>query len=162
MITCAGCGAQVPEETGPTHRYLLVAPACWRMYGEVLARRLAARAEPPDRYPVDAYAVQHPGVPGPQSSQSVISHLVSLGMMIELAASPQTATRVMSDLITARKGRFSWLEPPASRGRLTVADVVRAGSDAELDALVGDWAKTAWAAWAPYHPIVRECYPARG
>jgi hypothetical protein len=40
------------------------------MYGEVQARRLASAVVPPDRYPVDAYAVQHPGVPGPQSSQS--------------------------------------------------------------------------------------------
>lgn len=55
---CPGCAARVPREEGPTHRYLLAAPACWRMYGEVLARRLSAAVAPPDRYPVDAYAIQ--------------------------------------------------------------------------------------------------------
>jgi hypothetical protein len=155
MMSCPGCGARVPDEDGPVHRYLLAAPGCWRLYGEVLARRLAARAAAPDRYPADAYAVQHPGVPGPQSSQSVVTHLAALGLMLEDGASPAAATRVMSDLIAARKGSFTWLEPPASRGELTVADVAAAGDDG-LEAAVRAWAASAWAAWAGYQREVLE------
>lgn len=55
---CPGCAARVPRGQGPTHSYLLAVPASWRMYGEVLARRLGDAVIPPDRYPVDAYAVQ--------------------------------------------------------------------------------------------------------
>jgi len=156
---CPGCAARVPREQGPTHRYLLAAPACWRMYGEVLARRLAAAVIPPDRYPVDAYAIQHPGVPGPQSSQSVVAHLVSLGLMFERGASPQAATQAMAALIAANKGKFPWLDPPASVGSLTVVDVAAADTDAELDRLAAQWARAAWDAWSPHHATVRGFYP---
>jgi hypothetical protein len=159
FVVCSGCGAPVPREDGPTHRYLLAAPACWRMYGEVLARRLASAAVQPDRYPVDAYAVQHPGVPGPQSTQSVLAHLVALGLMFEHRATPHAATRAMAGLISAKKGKFAWLEPPVSMGRLTVVDVVGADSDNDLDRLVGEWARSAWDAWSTHHKTVREFYP---
>ena len=160
FVVCPGCAARVPREDGPTHRYLLAAPACWRMYGEVLARRLASAVVPPDRYPVDAYAVQHPGVPGPQSSQSVLAHMVSLGLMFEKGATPQAATRAMAAVIAANKGKFSWPDPPACVGSVTVVDVVAADSDSELDRLVTDWAHSAWDAWSPHHRTVREFYPA--
>jgi hypothetical protein len=130
------------------------------MYGEVLARRLTAAVAPPDRYPVDAYAIQHPGVPGPQSSQSVLAHLVSLGLIFERGSTARAATQAMATLISANKGMFSWLEPPASVGSLTAADVVAADSDDELDQLVVEWARSAWDAWSPHHPTVREFYPA--
>ena len=157
---CPGCGAGVPREEGPTHRYLLAAPACWRTYGEVLARRIEAAAVPPDRYPVDAYAIQHPGVPGPQSSQSVLTHLVSLGLMFERGATARAATQAMATLIAANKGKFRWLEPPASVGHLTVVDVATADSDGELDRLVTEWALSAWHAWSPHYKTVRQFYPA--
>jgi hypothetical protein len=149
----------VPSEDGPTHRYLLAAPACWRLYGEVLARRLTARVVQPDRWPADAYAVQHPGVPGPQSSQSVLVHLVSLGLMFERGTSRQVATRATADLISANKGKFRWLEPPAAVGRLTVNDVAAANSESELEHRAAQWARSAWEAWEPHHETVRSFYP---
>jgi Family of unknown function (DUF5946) len=158
-VICPGCGARVPREEGPTHRYLLAAPACWRLYGEVLARRLAFVAVQPDRYPVDAYAVQHPGVPGPQASQSVLVHLVSLGLMFERGASPRVATRTMAALVSANKGKFRWLEPPAAMGGMTVVDVAVTDSESDLDRLVVEWARAAWDAWSPQHETVRRFYP---
>jgi hypothetical protein len=149
----------VPREEGPTHRYLLAAPACWRIYGEVLARRLASAVAQPDRWPVDAYAIQHPGVPGLQSSQSVLVHLVSLGLMLEREASPQFATRAMATLISTHKGKFPWLEPPESVGALSVADIAAADSESEQGRLVVDWGRSAWDAWSQYHETVRAFYP---
>jgi Family of unknown function (DUF5946) len=80
--------------------------------------------------------------------------------MFERGATPRAATQAMSALISANKGKLSWLEPPASVGSLTVVDVVAAGSDDELDQLVAEWARSAWDAWSPHHATVREFYPA--
>jgi hypothetical protein len=38
ITPCVGCGALLPNEDNPTHRYLESSPACWRLYGDVLAR----------------------------------------------------------------------------------------------------------------------------
>ena len=59
-------------------------PGCWAAFGEVLALEYSeasyARAH---RLSVDAYAVQHPGRPSPQSVQSVALHLISLCLILE-------------------------------------------------------------------------------
>jgi hypothetical protein len=86
-------------------------------------------------------------------------HLVSLGLMFERGATPRAATQAMATLISANKGKFRWLEPPASVGTLTVIDAAAAGSDADLDRLVTEWARSAWDAWSPHHTTVRELYP---
>ena len=89
QCSCPGCAIVLPEIEGPTHAYIESSPACWAKYGEVLAREYAD----PDlfakvhRMSVDAYAVQHPGRPSPQSIQSVAVHLISLCTMIEKDAS---------------------------------------------------------------------------
>src|SRR6266540_6897279 len=73
LLACQGCGARVPDEDGPTHDYMLSAPVCWRTYGELQARFGAEGVGWRTRkLAADAYAVQHPGVPGPRSSQSVV------------------------------------------------------------------------------------------
>ena len=84
LIPCAGCGAIVPNTDGPTHRYIGASPGCWQRYGQLLAREYGEYAYPDEhRLTVDAYAVQHPGVPGKQSSQSVAVHLMSLCLVLE-------------------------------------------------------------------------------
>jgi hypothetical protein len=35
MVPCVGCGALVNATPGPTHRYMISAPVCWAMYGEL-------------------------------------------------------------------------------------------------------------------------------
>lgn len=68
--------------------------------------------------------------------------------MFERGATRQSATQAMAALIAANKGKFGWLEPPASIGALTVVDAVAARSDADLDRLVAEWARSAWEAWS--------------
>ena len=59
-------------------------PSCWAAYGEVLAREYNDPAfMAAHRLTVDAYAVQHPGRPSPQSIQSVALHLISLCLVLE-------------------------------------------------------------------------------
>lgn len=139
QIRCPGCGATVDDIDGPVHRYIGSAPACWAAYTQLLT------LGPVHQYAVDAYAAQHPGVPGPQSRRSVGKHLMSLCRVLERGAPPESATRFLASITRD----FPWLEPPASLGDVTVFDV-RAGTATQLD-----WARSVWQAWSPYHDTVR-------
>jgi hypothetical protein len=159
-IPCIGCGGLVPEMEGPTHRYMESSPGCWRAYGEVLARDYSEPALGAlRRLTVDSYAVQHPGHPSPQTSQSVCVHLIGLCLVLERGLDAQYATRVMR-AATRPKGRFSWLTPPASLGPVTVSDVAGIATPHQHAERVRAWAQAAWSAWAEHHATVRRWVPA--
>ena len=144
-----------PASAGPVHRYMESSPGCWAVYGEVLAREYGDAAYfSVHHLTVDAYAAQHPGQPSPQSIQSVAVHLVSLCLTFEHALPAELATAAM---LAAAKGKaaFRWLEPPADRGRITAADVHRAGSAKEHARTVRAWAENVWAAWSMHHDTIR-------
>jgi Family of unknown function (DUF5946) len=62
---CPGCGAMLPPSTGPTHESIGASPACWAVFGEVLAAEYSdGTFWPAHRISVDAYAAQHPGTDG--------------------------------------------------------------------------------------------------
>lgn len=152
-IRCIGCDAVFPDIDGPTHRYMESSPGCWQAYGAVLAREYSDGAlQAVHRLTVDAYAVQHPGRPSAQSIQSVAVHLMSLCLVVERRVEPAYATRVMGSAVRV-KGRFVWLTPPHTRGRVTVLDVANT-SGAHEDA-VRAWAERAWGAWEEHHSVVR-------
>lgn len=153
---CPGCGGSFPAVDGPIHRYMTSSPGCWAAYGGVLAREYGdQRYWPVHRLTVDAYAVQHPGQPSPQTVQSVAVHLIGLCLVFERRF-PLTAPAVVASLKRVADTRtYPWLEPPSSLGELTVADVVTARSPEEHDERVRAWAESAWRAWADHHPRVR-------
>ena len=98
----------VPNQSGPTHRYMESLPGCWAIYGEVLAREYSDLAYAAvHRLTVDAYAVQHPGQPSPQSIQSVGVHLLRLCLILEHGFSAAAAA------VAGRQDRGGCLE----RGR---------------------------------------------
>jgi hypothetical protein len=152
---CGGCKAKFPAIAGPTHEYMESTPSCWAAYGRVLAREYAAPAFfPTHRLTVDAYAVQHPGKPSRQSIQSVGVHLVRLCWFLEHDLTPAKANDAM--LIAAKhKAHYHWLEPPASLGRLTVADVEAAADVEQHMMLAREWAEQMWQVWSPHHEVVR-------
>lgn len=155
MVLCVGCGADVPSSDGPTHAYLGASPGCWAVFGEVLAREFGELGYPDvHRLTVDAYAVQHPGQPSPQTIQSVAVHLISLHLVLERELSADKATKAIR-WATTHKARFCWLEPPGSLGDLTVLDVHGAADLAEHTRCVTRWAESAWAAWSPHHDTIR-------
>ena len=155
-IACFSCGGLFPEMEGPVHRYMDSSPGCWAAFGEVLAREYSDfRYGSVHRLTVDAYAVQHPGQPSPQTIQSVAVHLGSLYLVLEKELSSDYAARVM-DRLTDIKASFHWLEPPAGLGALTVADVLPAKDGPGHVALVRRWAASAWAAWGAHHRQVKE------
>lgn len=145
----------VPVEDGPTHRYLESAPACWRLYGEILAREY----ESPiywqvHHLTVDAYAIQHPGRQSAQTIQSAAIHLVRLCLQLEQGMEEDGVLRATRAL-AQRKGDLVWLVPPESRGGLSVLDVHEALDASEHASSVRSWAKEAWSAWSQHHDQVR-------
>lgn len=159
LIRCKGCGGLFEDVAGPTHRYLESSPGCWAAYGEVLAREYTdSRYYDIHRLTVDAYAVQHPGQPSPQSIQSVAIHLISLCLILEHGVDLQRATQAMQ-ILAKDKGRFVWLSPPASLGAVTVAKVRAATNIEEHREQVRAWASSAWEAWSAHHATIRAWLP---
>jgi hypothetical protein len=145
---CPGCGLALPELNGPTHPYLGASAACWALYGELLAEQYARYEGGPHRLSVDAYAVQHPGVPERRSIRSVCLHLTRLCLMLERGVPGERAAELMV-AVGERIDDMRWLEPPRPNGSVTVSDVLGGVTP-------DDWARDVWAAWSPHHGTVRE------
>ena len=155
-VICFGCGAQVPDLAGPSHAYIGASPGCWKLYGDVLAREYGEFRYPPvHRMTVDAYAAQHPGIPGPKAVRSVATHLIALCLMLERNASFETTTETMRRAL-ARAPNFRWLDPPKpGDGDMTILDVVPASNLDDHTKRVRHWASSVWRAWSPHHVTVR-------
>ena len=54
------------------------------------------------------------------------------------------------------RDEFTWLEPPADLGELTILDVAKARDSAEHADAVKRWASSVWRAWTPYHTTILE------
>jgi hypothetical protein len=153
--TCPGCSAVFASFDGPVHEYMESSPACWRAFGEVLAREYGSGEHfAVHRLTVDAYAVQHPGGDSRQAIQSVGVHLVRLCMMLERSLSPERANAAMVR-VTKIKAKMVKLARPANLGAVTVADVLAARGAEEHVAAVRRWADSAWHAWSAQHATVR-------
>lgn len=154
-ISCPECGGLFPDVPGPTHRYMSSSAGCFAAFGEVLAREYSdLELMESHRYSVDAYAVQHPGEPSPQSIKSVGVHLVRLCLLFEHDLDMKRANDAMLSL-NAIKNEFWWLSPPPTRGDVTVADLLSAKTSKEHKPLQQQWARSAWEAWTPHHETVR-------
>jgi hypothetical protein len=130
-------------------------PACWAIYGEVLAREYSdVTYRAVHRLTVDTYAVQHPGRPSEQSIQSVAAHLISMYLVLELGYSSTRATAALKSAVEL--GDFEWLEPPVTPGALTVAHVASATNAMEHIERVHEWASSVWSAWSAHHAQVKE------
>lgn len=154
LVPCPDCRSLVPDVDGPTHAYLGGNAGCWATRGALQARgylELPAGAAMP--LAIDAYAAQHPGVEGRRQAQSVWVHLVSLCAILELGLSPADGIRLKHEMLLDDPV-FSWLQPPADPGAVTVVDAATAGS-AEIESTVRRWAETVWGAWASHHPGIR-------
>ena len=154
-IVCVGCRGVVPDIDGPIHRYMTAAPGCWRAYTELLGGGLPP--SPAAGLTVDAYAVTHPGVAGPQSTPSVWIHLVTLCFVLERRWPVDQANRLRRAGADAFRG-WPWLVAPESMGEITAIDVaaaLAAGDGGAAVSLTRRWVDGAWAAWGSHHPAVR-------
>ena len=57
--------------------------------------------------------------------------------------------------LAKRSKRWPWFDPPAHRGSVTVADVLRVAPGGERDKAIMQWATSVWTAWEQAHPAVR-------
>lgn len=155
MQVCPDCKALVPDVGGPTHEYLGASSGCWKIYGEVLAKEYSDPAYMEvHRLTVDAYAVQHPGLPESRAIQSVNIHLLALYLVLEKQCDFSFATQLMGKIIERKKGEFIWLDPPQTPYSVTVVDVVKANSPQEHKAIVEKWAEATWQAWQSHHATI--------
>lgn len=126
---------------------MLSAPGCWELYAWLTSGRY-----PRTQLTVDAYAVQHPGVPGPQASQSVCVHLLNLCRALERAGAVEDGPRFLRSL-THRE--YPWLTPPPSTYRVTVLDLVAASDPKAFPPVEARFAQITWDAWSMHHDQVR-------
>lgn len=151
---CPGCAVVLPEYDGPTHPYIGASPACWALYGELLAHEYAELGYPEcHRLTVDAYAVQHPGERDRRTLQSVGAHLTGLYLVLERRLDGPAATALKNDVL-ATEPHFPWLNPPGPGSALTVQDVLASRSGIRHCDAIETWARSVWAAWELHHQTV--------
>jgi hypothetical protein len=153
---CPGCGVVLSWRDGPKHAYLGASAACWELY-QHLARPSSAQPDATRvrRLVQDAYAAQHPGVQQRRSVQSVAVHLMDLCLLLERDGEIRRLVPVLGRMPARRTLDLHWLEPPAARGSMTVADALHGNAGDLRAAHVEAWAREVWAAWEPHHATVR-------
>jgi hypothetical protein len=153
---CPGCGVVLAEWGGPTHPYIASSPACWAVYGELLAHEYAELGYPEcHRLTVDAYAAQHPGKREARSIRSVATHLSGLYLVLERGLDGPAATAMKNRVVATEPG-FKWLNPPATNGALTVRNVLEMRQEmAHCDAIEA-WGRSVWETWELHHATVRD------
>ena len=145
---CVGCGLVGGSPVGPTHPYMLSSPRCWEIYTELLA------TAPLGQKGIDAYAVQHPGVPERRAIQSVGAHLVSLCAAFERDWPADKAIDLVRRTVEHDPG-WLWLDPVPPVGTVTVLDVAESPDLPSQLATVDRWARDVWDAYSSHHDIVR-------
>jgi hypothetical protein len=154
-ISCSGCGAVVPDASGPVHANMHAAPGCWALYCglEDWKASLAADQDAPTliQHLVDSYAVQHAANPDRRNRQSVAVHLISLCASLEHGI---PGTRLRHTISTWTDREYPLLVPRPDAYLLTVRDVADAPSQ-DRPRLVAGMATAAWAAWSAHHDQIR-------
>ncbi|MBU0702309.1 MAG: hypothetical protein KKC18_00385 [Chloroflexi bacterium] len=137
---CECCGAVVPGGT----------EGCQGLFHDILALEYTDPAfGAVHLLTVDAYALQHSENHGPRSNAY---HLIRLGWLLEQGGDPRLGqSGPRSRAIAEGYKGFLFLEPPASRGRVTVVDVHSAATPEEHAERVRRWAGSVWEAWSDYH-----------
>jgi hypothetical protein len=150
---CGGCGALVPDISGPVHAYMSSAPGCWARYTSVLAARDSFADRTRAQWAVDSYAAQHVGNDDPRNRQSVAVHLMSLCASLEHGV-PGLRLRRLLGQWAVRPGTFPLLEPRPQCFEVTVAEVARSALVGRHEVMRA-WANATWQAWSGHHDDVR-------
>lgn len=121
---CPGCHPSLPSEAGPTHKYVVTSPECWRVFNEAMIGTTY-------RLLTDAYMAQHPDGDSSQQRQSVAVHLITLTAVLARGEPVDTASRITRAGVEAgrREGGYPRLGPP-SAWKSTIADVASDKTDA--------------------------------
>ena len=153
--SCPGCGLTRSTAVGPPTAEHRASAACYALYGELLARSYSDPGlRQVHQLVVDAYAAQHAGGTSRRQVQTVALCLMTLCLVIENDVDPGEGPRLHKQMVRNRPP-FRWLQPPAPRHALTVADVLAAPDADEHARLVRQWGRQVWQAWAPHHAAIQ-------
>jgi hypothetical protein len=154
VIVCPGCGMRLPgSHDEVSNPQVNASPECQRLCHELSLYTLShGDAFFIHQVAVDAYAAQHAG---PASKPITVAFaLIGLCLLLERGYTGSAVQRAHMRLANRSK-RWPSFDPPAHRGRVTVADVLRVAPGGERDAAIMRWATSVWTAWEPAHPAVR-------
>jgi hypothetical protein len=149
QTTCRCCGAVVLDDF----------ESCAAMFHAVLEREYSDSAYGETHlFSVDAYALQHSEEHGLRSNAF---HLMRLCWLLKHDGNPsirqvRKGDPSSNDTREQSYRQFPFLEPPASRGELTVASVLTARTPEEHAERVRAWGQSVWDAWSAHHPWARE------
>jgi Family of unknown function (DUF5946) len=138
---------------GARHVYVGASSACWTQFAEWSSMPLRSPPSPLRRLAIDAYMVQHPGVPERRAIQSVGLHLVGLWLCLERGLPPEALSPTLK-LVMQHPPMWRWLDPPVPNGATTIGDVIAARADGREAVGVDAFVRGVWGAWAPHHDVV--------
>ncbi len=156
VAACPGCGVSAPSAGGAPPVEHHASAGCYALYCQLLARDYAN----PEYYRlahqivVDAYAAQHAGGTSRREIQTVALCLMTLGLFVEDGVPPADGPALHKRMVTPRPD-FTWLQPPALDGLMTVADLLPAATAEEHAYLALRWGTQVWQAWKPHHATIR-------
>jgi hypothetical protein len=154
FVVCPGCGLRLPRlNDGVTNPQVYASAECQRLCHELSLYTLSHGDEFfIHQVAVDAYAAQHSG---PASKPITVAFaLIGLCLLLERDHTGKAVQRAHKRLAD-RSRQWPSFDPPAHRGSVTVADVLRAEPGIERDSALMRWASSVWAAWEPGQQAVR-------
>ena len=153
-VDCPGCGVRLPALRDETsNSQVNASPECQRLCHELSLYTLShGDAFFIHQVAVDAYAAQHVGLVS--KTITVAFALIGLCLLLERGYTGKAVQRAHMRLANRSK-QWPPFDPPAHRGSVTVADVLRAAPGSERDTAIMQWATSVWTAWEQAHPVVR-------
>lgn len=152
---CPGCGLIAQDGPDPVPSEFLASSACWRRYGELLARSYGdSEYRAVHQLVVDTYVAQHPTNTTRRSVQQLALCLMTLELFLErgwhVSQGPDLHKRMMANLPELHS-----LDAPDTATDLTIEKVLGAQDVATYRHLVRAWAEQVWTAWRPQHHTIR-------
>jgi hypothetical protein len=154
LVVCPGCGLRLPglHEEAPKAQ-VNASAECQRLCHELSLYTLShGDAFFIHQVAVDAYAAQHAG-PASKTITTAFA-LIGLCLLLERGYTGKAVQRAHMRFANRSK-RWPSFDPPAQRGSVTVADVLRVVPGSERDQAIMEWASSVWTAWEREHPAVR-------
>lgn len=134
LEVCTDCGVRLPtfdNDNRPRHAYIGASASCWDVFTRLWhADDPSLEPMPLNALILDAYCVQHHGVPSPAAIQSVAVHLLALyGVLrrdVPAGRVQWIRERMVRPMKVHRHDRWYWLEPPDQTALPTVRSIVEA------------------------------------
>lgn len=159
MITCPGCGLQLPPNRWVVPPRHYASSECVELSGEVAGFEAEHFELVRDHHQlfVDTYLAQHAPPPGDTQPIGVPFSLVGLHLTIDRDVAGATV-RTIHQRMGRSEQAWPTFEPPPSRGDITVFDVAEAGLMVDSASGHGKamrrWANAVWDAYSVHHAAV--------